>query len=114
MCVLNEAECKSHKAIMAEDTIETYVKASMKIYSGNKATINISNNYVLCDRTKYIEVDKILFIKENNDFKELVLPYVKIQDQMVDVFIKGLSMGILEKNSNKLAYLMCLLNLNEF
>lgn len=67
------------------------------MYCDNKAAINIMNNHVFHDCTKHIEIDHH-FIKEKIDSKELVLSYIKLEDQMADMFIKSLSYRIFEKN----------------
>lgn len=57
------------------------VEDHMKLHCDNKAAINLSNNPVLHDCTKYIELDWH-FIREKIDSKELILLYIKTQDQM--------------------------------
>ncbi|CAN6444973.1 unnamed protein product [Victoria cruziana] len=73
----------------------------MRLYCDNKVAINLSNNLVLHDRTKLVELDRH-FIWEKIDSKKLTLPFVKIQDQIVDIFTKGLSSGDFGKNVCKL------------
>lgn len=50
----------------------------MRLYCNNKVVINLSNNPVLHNRTKHIELDRH-FIREIEkiDSKELTLPFVK-------------------------------------
>ncbi|CAN6440401.1 unnamed protein product [Victoria cruziana] len=71
----------------------------MRLYCDNKVAINLSNNHVLYDRTKHIELDRH-FIREKIDSRELTLPFVKTQDQ--NIFIKGLSSRDFGKNVCKL------------
>lgn len=49
------------------------VDGVMRLYCDNKATINLSNNPVMHDRTKHVEIDRH-FIREKIDSKELTLP----------------------------------------
>lgn len=69
------------------------------LYRDNKVTTNFTNNFVLHDCTKHVEVDRH-FIRENIDSKELILPYIKFEDQLVAMFTKELSCGAFEKNIN--------------
>lgn len=73
------------------------VKDPMKIYYNNKTTINLFNNLVLHDRTKYIEIDRHS-VGEKIDSKVLVLSYMEIEGQMIDMFTKALSIGGFERN----------------
>lgn len=73
----------------------------MRLYYDNKSIINISNNLVLYDRMKHVEIDQY-FIREIIGSKILVLTYVRTQDQVTDIFTKGLSMGDFEKIMGKL------------
>lgn len=50
----------------------------MRLYRG----LNLSNNYVLCDRTKHIKIDQH-FIREKFDTEELMLPYIKTHDLLL-------------------------------
>jgi len=58
-------------------------------YCDNVATINIANNPIQFDRTKYVEIDRF-FIKEKMDSGALKLEYVKSHDQLADCLTKGL------------------------
>lgn len=60
----------------------------MKLYYDNKTTINLTNNHLKIDY-------KI-------DSKELILPYIKFENQVTDMFTKGLYSGYFESNVSKL------------
>lgn len=70
----------------------------MHLYCDNKTAINLTNNLVIHDRTKHVEIDRH-FIRKEIDSKELVLPYIKSEDQLAYMFIKG---WVFEKNISKL------------
>ena len=61
----------------------------MKLYYDNKATISIAHNPVLHDLTKHVEVDKH-FIIEKIDNRVVCMTYIPTEEQVVDVFTKGL------------------------
>ncbi|RVX07808.1 Retrovirus-related Pol polyprotein from transposon RE1 [Vitis vinifera] len=61
----------------------------MKLYCDNKAAISVAHNPVLYDRTKHVEVDKH-FIKEKIDNGLVCMTYIPTEEQVVDVFTKGL------------------------
>lgn len=65
------------------------------------STSYLSNNSVLHDRTKYVEIYQY-FIREKIDSKGLMLWCVKAQDQVTDIFTKGLHTGDFEKNVDRL------------
>jgi hypothetical protein len=64
-------------------------KSPIMLYCDNKAAINIVNNPVQHDQTKYVEIDRD-FIKEKLDSGEICLPFVRTTEQLADVFTKGL------------------------
>lgn len=66
------------------------VEGHMWIYCDKKVTINLSNNLLFYDWTKHREI-VCHFIKDMIDSKELMLSYVETPNQVVDVFIKGIS-----------------------
>ena len=61
----------------------------MKLYCDNKATISVAHNPILHDCTKHVEVDKH-FIKEKIDNGLVCMTYIPTEEQVVDVFTKGL------------------------
>ena len=61
----------------------------MKLYCDNKATISVAHNPVLHDRTKHVEVDKH-FIKEKIGNGLVCMTYIPTEEQVADVFTKGL------------------------
>ncbi|CAL5390796.1 unnamed protein product [Camellia sinensis] len=62
----------------------------MTLYCDNKAAISIAHNPIQHDRTKHIEIDRH-FIKEKLNKGVICMPFVKSEDQLADVFTKGLS-----------------------
>ncbi|GAV57086.1 hypothetical protein CFOL_v3_00624, partial [Cephalotus follicularis] len=65
----------------------------MRLYCDNKVAISIAHNPVQRNRTKHIEIDRH-FIKEKLDSKIICIPFVSSQNQLADVFTKGLSCKI--------------------
>ena len=61
----------------------------MKLCCDNKAAISIAHNLVLHDCTKHVEVDKHS-IKEKIDNRVVCMTYIPTEEQMADVFTKGL------------------------
>ena len=62
-------------------------KGPMKLYYGNKATIDIAHNPVQHDRTKHVEIDRH-FIKEKLNSGCICTPFVRSGDQLADVLTK--------------------------
>lgn len=79
----------------------------MNIYCDNKTTIDLSNNPILYDHIKYVEIDQH-FVNDKIHSKEPILPYIETQDQletqdqMADVFIKRSFSSDFERNIGKL------------
>lgn len=85
--------------ILLRDT-GTQIDRRVRLYYDNKVVINLSNNPILLDCMKHVDIDRH-FIREKIDSKELALPY-KTQDQIIDVFTKGLCCNEFERNIYKL------------
>jgi hypothetical protein len=60
------------------------------LYCDNKAAINIANNPVQYDRIKHVEIDRH-FIKDKLDEGIVCMSFVGTNEQIVDVFMKGLN-----------------------
>ncbi|KAE8725655.1 GTP-binding protein [Hibiscus syriacus] len=73
----------------------------LKLYCGNKSTINIAYNPVQHDRTKHVEVDR-QFIKEKLYNGLICTPYVSTVDQVVDILTKGLPGKLFQTFAGKL------------
>jgi hypothetical protein len=76
---------------------------SMRMYCDNKATRYIAANLVFHERTKYIKVD-CHFIREKIQTKYIETPFVRSQNQSVDVFTKFLSIKAFNDTTNKQAF----------
>ena len=61
------------------------------LYCDNKTVINIANNPIQHDRTKYIEIDWY-FIKEKLDARIICMSYVRSVSQLIDISTKGFSL----------------------
>ena len=78
---------------MAQDysrRFEDKAKGVIGLSCDNKSAISIAHNLVQHDRTKHIEIDRH-FIKEKLDAGLIHIPHVSSEEQVTDVFTKGLA-----------------------
>lgn len=61
---------------MVLNDIKLQVQDPMRLYYDNKIAINLSNNIILHDCTKHVELDWY-FISKKIVFKELIFSYIK-------------------------------------
>jgi len=76
-------------------------KDAMKLYCDNKSVIEIANNPVQHDRTKHVEIDRH-FIKEKIEDDIIVFPFVKLEQQLVDMLTKAVASKTLSNYFDKL------------
>ncbi|XP_060964985.1 retrovirus-related Pol polyprotein from transposon RE2 [Cannabis sativa] len=84
------------------EELKSSQSSPMKLYCDNKAAIAIAHNPVLHDRTKHVEVDKH-FTKEKIESGQVCMPYVSSEDQVADIFTKGLCKKQFDFLTSKLA-----------
>ena len=77
------------------------IEGPMKLYYDNKTTINIANNLVQHDKTKHVEIDKH-FIKEKLKSGLIRMPFMSTNEQLANIFTKGLPKQAFELLVNKL------------
>jgi hypothetical protein len=87
------------KQVLAD--LKINVNEPMKILYDNQAAEHIASNLVFHVRTKHIEVD-CHFIREKVQSKEIETPFIKSEDQLADIFTRGLSVNAFDNISNKL------------
>lgn len=71
--------------------LRMFVDEPIHLYYDNKAAINFANN----------PIDHH-FIRKKIDFEELILPYIKSEEQLTNIFTKGISCAVFKKNVTKL------------
>ena len=79
-------------------------KVAMKLYCDNKSTIEIANNPVQHDYTKYVKIDRHV-IEEKIEDGINVFPFVKSEQQLDDMLTKAVASKALKNSLDKLG--MC-------
>jgi hypothetical protein len=72
----------------------------LQLWCDDKSIINITNNPVQHDRTKYVEIDQF-FIKGQLNSGALNLNFVKFEKQLTDCLTKDLSSREYEHKDNR-------------
>jgi ATP sulfurylase len=81
--------------------LEIKVETSMEMYCNNQAAKHITLNSIFHEITKHIDIN-CHFIREKIQSNEIETPFVKSENQLVDVFTKGLDPGPFHENVDKL------------
>ena len=87
-----------------EVSIETPVPA--KLWCDNQVALHIAYNLVFHERTKHIEID-CYFVREKIQLGLISIGYVKIGEQLGDIFTKALGGDRVSYLCNKL----CMINI---
>ncbi|KAM1489804.1 hypothetical protein ACFXTO_033012 [Malus domestica] len=76
-------------------------KHAMRLHCDNKAAIDIAHNPVQHDQTKHVEVDRN-FIKEKLEARLIEVPFIKSEDQLVDMLTKAVTSTVFHSSLSKL------------
>jgi hypothetical protein len=71
------------------------------VYCDNQSAISISENDVKHDRTKHIDI-KYHFVHDEIVGKNIEMRYIKTEDQLADIFTKGLGATVFTRLRNEL------------
>ena len=74
---------------------------AFKLYCDNNVAINIAHNPVQHNRTKHVEVDRH-FIRKKLIEGSICTSFVKTENQLADILIKGVSSKVFNLALNKL------------
>ena len=73
-----------------------------ELYCDNKVAISISENLVLHENTKHVEIDRY-FIKEKFENKVIKLVFIRLKDQLADILTKAVDTQAFDKALCKLS-----------
>ena len=71
------------------EVLRIKIEGLMKLYYDNKVAINIANNLVQYNKIKHVEIDRY-FIKEKFKNGLIYMPVMSTNEQLADIFTKGL------------------------
>jgi hypothetical protein len=87
------------KQLLIDMGITNY--SPMKIFCDNQAARHIASNSIFHERIKHIEVD-CHFIRKKIQSKKIETQFVRSNDQLTDIYTKGLDPKSFEENIDKL------------